>query len=284
MIKNKARIINLRIADYIIRVQFQQTEWVQKANLLHRIINEYLHDFIAHNTHLKTDVHIKIGEISGIPFITKNGKTYSEYFEKQNDSTYLVHYHISIFELIQLLHLIVIDLLGSDGFLLHASGILIGQQAILFIGQSGSGKTTVAKMLGKRESIIADDCVAIKETKKGYCIYRIPWIEKGENNMIIKNRPYEILHIFSLKKNRPFTIKHLTPSEALREVVVSTWLAHGALKKPFIAIVDFCKQFDGFSELSWDLHNDKELLNGFRIFSNRCIIQNAHVETTTITH
>lgn len=47
----------------------------------------------------------------------------------------------------------------ADGLFLHASSVAIGGGAVLFLGHSTSGKSTIARMLGQVLPVLADDSV-----------------------------------------------------------------------------------------------------------------------------
>jgi hypothetical protein len=65
-------------------------------------------------------------------------------------------------------------LLRQRGWLaLHASGVVIGGQAILFLGASGSGKsTTVAAFHSRGHHVITDDVAAVRVSADGICLLR----------------------------------------------------------------------------------------------------------------
>jgi hypothetical protein len=63
-------------------------------------------------------------------------------------------------------------LLRQRGWLpLHASGILLGGQAVLFLGASGTGKSTTAAAFHARgHQVITDDVAPVRVTAGGECI------------------------------------------------------------------------------------------------------------------
>lgn len=60
--------------------------------------------------------------------------------------------------------------------LLHSAGIVRGGMAYLFAGVSGSGKSTICKLLAKEPtfSILHDDAIAIAQTKEGFHAWSTP--------------------------------------------------------------------------------------------------------------
>jgi hypothetical protein len=65
-------------------------------------------------------------------------------------------------------------LLRQRGWLpLHASGVLLGGQAVLFLGASGAGKSTVAAAFHARgHQVITDDVGPVRVSGAGECILR----------------------------------------------------------------------------------------------------------------
>jgi radical SAM protein with 4Fe4S-binding SPASM domain len=53
----------------------------------------------------------------------------------------------------------------------HASGMIINGKGLLFVGHSGAGKTTVAKMLKKHGEVLCDDRIIVRRRPDGLSIY-----------------------------------------------------------------------------------------------------------------
>ncbi len=68
----------------------------------------------------------------------------------------------------------------ESGFLLHASGAVVGRRAHVFAGHSGDGKTTLARLLeAEGASLMSDERIAIRETPEGFMAYGTPWAGEG---------------------------------------------------------------------------------------------------------
>jgi hypothetical protein len=61
------------------------------------------------------------------------------------------------------------------GALVHASGVLFQGRGILFIGPSGAGKTTCARLTSP-ENVLSDDQVALLETSSGLALASTPFV------------------------------------------------------------------------------------------------------------
>ncbi len=57
---------------------------------------------------------------------------------------------------------------GAHGLFLHASSVLVEGGALLFLGHSTAGKSTISKLLEKTNPILADDSVFASRNKHGF--------------------------------------------------------------------------------------------------------------------
>lgn len=57
---------------------------------------------------------------------------------------------------------------AADGFFLHASSVVIDGGALLFLGHSSAGKTTLSQLLEKKYPVLADDLVFASITPHGW--------------------------------------------------------------------------------------------------------------------
>ena len=72
--------------------------------------------------------------------------------------------------------LVAIGLSTKSGVLLHASGVVHQNEAVVFVGHSGAGKSTVAA-LGKRQGklVLSDDLVAIRHVAGRWVVDGLPF-------------------------------------------------------------------------------------------------------------
>jgi hypothetical protein len=74
--------------------------------------------------------------------------------------------------------LLVISLLAREqGVELHGCGILDGEDGYLFVGQSGAGKSTIARLWldEDRAVVLSDDRIVVRAGADGPWIYGTPW-------------------------------------------------------------------------------------------------------------
>jgi hypothetical protein len=103
----------------------------------------------------------------------------------------------------------------QDSIMLHASSIEQDGNGYAFVGQSGSGKSTVVKML-QPERILSDDTTIVRRVGKQYQIYPNPWWN-GSSKIKIPNSTSSsrLRAIFFITPSQKTSVKKLAYKEAL---------------------------------------------------------------------
>jgi hypothetical protein len=57
------------------------------------------------------------------------------------------------------------------GCYIHASGVVLNKQGLLFVGHSGAGKSTIATMLKNKAEILCDDRIIVRKWEDGFRIH-----------------------------------------------------------------------------------------------------------------
>ena len=107
-------------------------------------------------------------------------------------------------------------LLGLGGFLFHSAGIVWEQQAYLFFGKSGSGKTTTARNAGKR-LILSDDLVGVLPTDENVAAHSTPfwnrgWAQQAKTSALVAG-------FYRLVKSQTVTLEPMRESIAVSEIL-----------------------------------------------------------------
>lgn len=114
-------------------------------------------------------------------------------------------------------------LLNFDGFMLHASAVIMDGKAYLFSAPSGTGKSTHTslwlKHFGDRAQILNDDKPAIRITDNGIRVYGTPWSGKTDLNI---NTDAELAGICFLERDTSNHIEEIPKSEAIVRVLNQT--------------------------------------------------------------
>ncbi|MBU1130228.1 hypothetical protein KKE45_02800, partial [Patescibacteria group bacterium] len=100
------------------------------------------------------------------------------------------------------------------GLVLHASGFVKDNKAILVTGESGSGKSTILKQLMFYYEPIADDVVVLERKKDKVFVYTSPLNLKLDTGLMRVGK-FEVGAVIMVKKKSDFGIKKLKRNNGL---------------------------------------------------------------------
>jgi hypothetical protein len=110
-------------------------------------------------------------------------------------------------------------LLREKGVLLHSAGVVIDDQAFLFIGPSAAGKTTLArKALAAGFPVLSDDLNAILDASDDPMVVQLPFTGELERNANIP-RPRRLGGIFLLEKDKTVSFVGISRGDAVASLV-----------------------------------------------------------------
>lgn len=148
-------------------------------------------------------------------------KNYIFIFDTRSFSSGIYYRKNESLSLISLIRLPVNAILDSraGGIMLHASSIEYKSLGYVFIGRSGMGKSTIARILGQ-EKILSDDITVIKRENKLYKIFPNPWWNLKEDIDI--SEPYKPAHLkalFFITKSKKTGLRKLFYNEAIGKLM-----------------------------------------------------------------
>jgi len=110
------------------------------------------------------------------------------------------------------------------GVLVHACGLVIGGRGLLFLGTSGAGKSTTARLWKERGgvTILSDDRIVIRAEGDGYRIYGTPWHGEAGWETPASARLDAVFLLDQAPRNR---IVEITPSSAVAQMMVRSFPA-----------------------------------------------------------
>jgi hypothetical protein len=114
-------------------------------------------------------------------------------------------------------------LLGRQGLLLHAAGMLVRGRAVVLPGVSGAGKTTFAGLAAGRAGweALSDDRVLVRvpDDADGAVAHGTPWPGEGR---VAANRSGPLGRLVFLSQGGTNTVQPLTPAQAAARLLVTT--------------------------------------------------------------
>ena len=251
--------IFFQIAGFNIRINFNDTIWILVKKELKKEIIKYLQEFILKEKPLYIHHFIEFlrEEHPKILLFKKDKESYINICKNVSKNKTLCFYYISLAIFEKVLANIISELLiNNNGFILHASAVKVNNKAVIFMGESGAGKSTIRLLLYPKLASLSDDKAIIKRQNKVDYYYQTPFIEKS--NKIKKNPTnYPIDRIFFLRKSKSLRVKSLSNNEQ----IIALFLKQFQTNEKYSAnIIDFVNKFNKFHYLYFS-KNKAQLIN-----------------------
>jgi hypothetical protein len=148
-----------------------------------------------------------------------HGEVYCRYPEEVGESSGLLTIYLFEHPLDQLA--LVNFLAQGRGALLHSCGLMCENLGWLFVGMSGAGKSTIAKIFqAAGEKILGDDRIILRRQNGWLRIFGTPW--PGELGIASPDSA-PLQNIFFLEKSSRNFIKPLPPMEAVSRLVACSF-------------------------------------------------------------
>jgi hypothetical protein len=252
--------VYLSISGFTIVLQFDPPERIEKRNSMLSFIHKYYSGFMLPK---KTtfDLKLRIAEIKGIPYVQQRNNAYAKYFRKISANEYETYYHVGPYEFSQLLQIMIMRSLQSDGLVLHASALQTKKGAYIFPGPSGTGKSTILRALAPFGKILADDNIIIKATKKGVMCFQSAYIERETVPIQKNSTPCTVVGIYAIKKNGRFFTQKLSTDETIKLLLTSIWSDAVVTTHDLSSINRLVKMKTRFAVVSWDIKDPKKVVS-----------------------
>lgn len=216
---DKKYIRYLDIAGFLIRVTLLKMEGEKVSKNYIHMVDSLFNGFTVTppGSKPRVDYSIDIEPTPPLVFLNKSKNAYVNlYNTTANPKKIVTFYSISSPQFQLILMQVLCWLLVNKGFIIHCSAIKIGNQALLFLGKQGAGKSTVTSLLSDTYEVLADDSGIIKVDKGKYFFYQN--ISKEKNETIKKtSKRYPIRAICLLKKSPTYDLVRLTNKKSLFE-------------------------------------------------------------------
>ena len=118
------------------------------------------------------------------------------------------------------------NILLNKGLCLHASSVEIKKRALLFLGHSTAGKSTISHILSERYPIIADDKVLIFMKKNRELMVQgisNKYCEKNPSILHLYSKMYPLLAAIRIFKSENLQINPISQKQLCRYIVVAVF-------------------------------------------------------------
>lgn len=164
----------------------------------------------------------------------KNFREGEIYFEQNAPAVYLQHpleYPLDEVLMVQLLAL-------RRGLMVHACGIDFQGKGVLFVGASGQGKSTLAKLLKDKGCVLSDDRIILRKPNQEFKIYGTPW--HGDANIFHPGNASLSTIFFIRHAGQNFT-RRINAIEATARLITGAFCPYWD-KKGMVFSLRFCEQ------------------------------------------
>ena len=240
--------INLFVAGFTIRIVFLETEFPSVKEVFKNYINKYHRNFIIADSTNPVDLFIEFtwDDKQEVVVRQKEGKYFINFYRYKARNKIRTYYQISFHQFNVVLRNALHALLSRhNGFFLHASASCIGG-ANIFVGKSGTGKSTVSQFLKKKFQLLADDAVIIKRNSQNFSLYQTPFLEKN----YVPNKltsAYPLQNVFFLKKAKNIKLQKIKDESIILEnILQQTYSVEGITRQQIRIIKDFIRLHSEF--------------------------------------
>ena len=220
--------IYLKIADFYIQIEFNKTlSKYNKTRIVRQITSDYK-GFIFPLKPSRIDYTVEFVEHELIhAFHKQRTKYYINYYYIECKNKITTFYYISRLELGFILKDILTQLLANNqGIVLHSSANLIDNKATLFIGEKGSGKSTIMVYLHNKYKALANDTIFLRHKNKSVLFYQTPFYEK-EWRVHRDNKAHQLGRIYFIRKAQYFRIEKITNKNRILSLCIKHTVPNG---------------------------------------------------------
>jgi len=114
----------------------------------------------------------------------------------------------------------------EGGLLIHAAGLSTGEGIHLFIGQSGSGKSTVVA-LSPQATALGDDLILLRPDPDGWIAHGTPFWNAETLGRAGQRSSGPLVGIYRLVQDRTVCVEPLSPAAAAAELVANCPVVNG---------------------------------------------------------
>jgi len=130
----------------------------------------------------------------------------------------------------------VFTLHDRSGLVLHASAVEVDGRAVLFVGRSGAGKSTVAALAARAgATFLADDMIFVEIDDNGapraHCL---PFLQR--NDGLLRPHAVPVAAVYAITQAARDVVRPLDATESLRKTMIATTLS---VRHPHFAKASF---------------------------------------------
>lgn len=259
----RERIIYINVAGFTIKVVLKAYDDLFKATEdFYKNIHLNLKGFLAHTAKRYDFTIVVIYKNTFDVLIDKKTKKHLVgFYEEESRNSFITYYHISFEQFLVIIRNTVQILLGKfGGVIMHGSAAAIEDKGVIFLGDSGAGKSTILNLVESRFQPIADDIFVLKRENGFYYIFQTPFIQKNYYPKFKTGR-FLLKTIYVLKKGSNQKAERYLQQDEIFTLLsrqLFTDIENKGRQVKFLLILSVT--FRNVYELSFSKENSKELI------------------------
>lgn len=244
----------LSIAGFTIQLVFHATEYTQAQKLFLLQLSKAYKGFMIEGSDKKIDFSLHVMQSNQTEVLKYKERNYIEYYKvRKNKNSLTTFYSISVEQLAQLLRYILFHLIKEGGFFMHGAVAIHNDKALLFVGASGAGKSTIVGMARKIATPFADDSFIIRNIKGVYYCFQTPFLDK--QTWIKKiNKGFKVGKIYLLEQSKHTSIEKIDSEKAKDAIFVELISSSATIKQSSQSMLRFLHSFDTAYRLKFSLN------------------------------
>lgn len=212
----------MSIAGYILKITFSKSDLFVDNREFKKMIFRYNGGFIVNKKPKKIDYELNFSRTNKMYILNKAKEVDICLYNKMNNHKMTTYYHISHLQFVFILRHIINQLIKNDGFVLHCSANLVKQNAYVFLGKSGAGKSTISSLLSSKFAILADDMGIIKKEGEKYFFYQGPFLERNYASKSPKG--FILKKAFFIHKSKSNRISKIEGNTFIKKLLSQIWI------------------------------------------------------------
>lgn len=260
--KNLNQTVCLLIGGTCIKIHFEAC----KNDYFYSVfMKEWKHIFgkyIVHEIVCPTPYVITVTEDANLQFHKENKKITLTvaFISRKKISTF---YHLGIKQFCRIVDQLVFnEVIKNKGIYLHGSAVQTNHGAVIFLGKSGAGKSTISSLLSPEYPVLADDQLFIVHKDNNYYFYQ-SFIPESNSSILPHLDIIPLWRLFFLKKSFSVIATHiLSKSEVYRNITPQLFTTPDDAHISNRNLVRFIKREDIFYTYSFP-KNKKVVISSF---------------------